>query len=88
MITVNSDTPYLGISFAEVLDIDTIQNLREGFGMMGMRFECNKPFKWRKSIKYSLQEKIVIKANSVITMRHRANRPLRAAGGSWMTAGD
>ena len=38
MITVNSDTPYLGISFAEVLGIDTIQNLREGFGMMGMRF--------------------------------------------------
>ena len=38
MITVKSDTPYLGISFAEVLDIDTIQNLREGFGMMGMRF--------------------------------------------------
>jgi len=38
MITVNSDTPYLGISFAEILDIDTIQNLREGFGMMGMRF--------------------------------------------------
>ena len=38
MITVNSDTPYLGISFAEVLDIDTIQNLKEGFGMMGMRF--------------------------------------------------
>ena len=38
MVTVNSDTPYLGISFAEVLDIDTIQNLKEGFGMMGMRF--------------------------------------------------
>ena len=38
MITVKSDTPYLGITFAEVLDIDTIQNLREGFGMMGMRF--------------------------------------------------
>ena len=38
MITVKSDTPYLGITFAEVLDIDTIQNLKEGFGMMGMRF--------------------------------------------------
>ena len=38
MITVNSDNPYLGISFAEILDIDTIQNLREGFGMMGKRF--------------------------------------------------
>ena len=38
MVTVNSDTPYLGISFAELLDYDIIQNLREGFGMMGMRF--------------------------------------------------
>lgn len=38
MITVKSDTPYLGISFAELLDYDIIQNLREGFGMMGMRF--------------------------------------------------
>lgn len=38
MITVKSDTPYLGISFGEVLDIDIIQNLKEGFGMMGMRF--------------------------------------------------
>ncbi|MBQ7554299.1 MAG: hypothetical protein IJT46_08115 [Bacteroidaceae bacterium] len=38
MVTVNSDTPYLGISFAEILDYDIIQNLREGFGMMGMRF--------------------------------------------------
>ena len=38
MITVNSDTPYLGITFAELLDIDIIQNLKEGFGMMGMRF--------------------------------------------------
>lgn len=38
MITVNSDTPYLGIPFAELLDFDIIQNLREGFGMMGMRF--------------------------------------------------
>ena len=37
MVTVNSDTPYLGISFAEILDIDTIQNLREGFGMMRIR---------------------------------------------------
>ena len=38
MITVKSDTPYLSITFAEVLEIDTIQNLKEGFGMMGMRF--------------------------------------------------
>ena len=38
MITINSDTPYLGISYAELLDFDIIQNLKEGFGMMGMRF--------------------------------------------------
>ena len=44
MITVKSDTPYLGISFAELLDYDIIQNLREGFGMMGMRF-TGKPSK-------------------------------------------
>ena len=44
MITVNSDTPYLGIPFAELLDFDIIQNLKEGFGMMGMRF-TGKPTK-------------------------------------------
>ena len=44
MITVNSDTPYLGIPFAELLDFDIIQNLKEGFGMMGMRF-TRKPTK-------------------------------------------
>ena len=38
MITSNSDIPYLGIAFADLLDIDIIQNLKEGFGMMGMRF--------------------------------------------------
>ena len=38
MVTVNSDTPYLGICFSNILDIDIIQNLKEGFGMMGMRF--------------------------------------------------
>ena len=38
MITINSDAPYLGIAFAELLDFDIIQNLKEGFGMMGMRF--------------------------------------------------
>lgn len=37
MVTAYSDTPYLGISFAEILDIDIIQNLKEGIGMMGMR---------------------------------------------------
>ena len=35
MITINSDTPYLGIAYAELLDFDIIQNLKEGFGMMG-----------------------------------------------------
>ena len=39
MVTVNSDTPYLVISFADIFDIDIIQNLKEGFGMMGMRFK-------------------------------------------------
>ncbi len=34
----------LGIAFAEVLDVETIQNLKEGFGMMGMRF-TGKPAK-------------------------------------------
>ena len=38
MIMVKSERPILDITFAEVLDIDTIQNLKEGFGMMGMRF--------------------------------------------------
>lgn len=44
MITVNSNTPYLGIPFAELLDFDIIQNLKEGYGMMGMRF-AGKPTK-------------------------------------------
>ena len=44
MITINSDTPYLGIPFVELLDFDIIQNLKEGFGMMGMRF-TGKPTK-------------------------------------------
>ena len=44
MITINSNTPYLGIPFEELLDFDIIQNLKEGFGMMGMRF-TGKPTK-------------------------------------------
>jgi len=43
MITVNSDTPYLGISFAEVLDIDTIQNLKEGFPRGADTIELRSP---------------------------------------------
>lgn len=38
MVTINTDTPTLGIAFAGVLDVDAIRNLKEGFGMMGMRF--------------------------------------------------
>ena len=38
MITVKSERPIFDMPFAEVLEVDTIQNLREGFGMMGMRF--------------------------------------------------
>ena len=44
MITINSDTPYLRITFVELLNFDIIQNLKEGFGMMGMRF-TGKPTK-------------------------------------------
>lgn len=44
MITINSDTPYLGIAYVDLLDFDIIQNLKEGFGMMGMRF-TGKPTK-------------------------------------------
>lgn len=38
MVTINTDTPMFGIAFAGVLDVDTIRNLKEGIGMMGMRF--------------------------------------------------
>ena len=36
--------PYLGIPFAQVLNVDIIQNLKEGLGMMGMR-STGKPTK-------------------------------------------
>lgn len=32
MITVNSDTPFLGIPFAKLLDFDIIKNLKQGKG--------------------------------------------------------
>lgn len=34
----------MAITFKEVLNVDSIQNLKEGFGMMGMRFK-GKPSK-------------------------------------------
>lgn len=44
MITIRTKTPDLAIPFADVLNVDTIQNLKEGLGMMGMRF-TGKPTK-------------------------------------------
>ena len=44
MITIKSDIPYLRISFAKVQDIDIIQNLKERFDMMEIRF-AGKPNK-------------------------------------------
>ena len=38
MITIKNKHPYLGIPFSQVLNVDIIQNLKEGLGMMGMRF--------------------------------------------------
>lgn len=44
MITIKSNTPYLSIPFRDVLNVDSIQNLKEGLGIMGMRFK-GKPTK-------------------------------------------
>ena len=44
MITVKTETPYLAITFKDVLNVDSVQNMKEGFGMMGMRFK-GKPSK-------------------------------------------
>ena len=38
MITIRTKIPYLAITFKEVLNVDTILNLKEGLGMMGMCF--------------------------------------------------
>ena len=46
MITIKNKHPYLGIPFSQVLNVDIIQNIKEGFGMMGMRF-TGKPNKAR-----------------------------------------
>ena len=39
MITIKSNTPYLSIPFRDVLNVDSIQNLKEGIRMMGMCFK-------------------------------------------------
>lgn len=44
MITLTTKLPDLSISFADVLNVDTIQSLKDGLGMMGMRF-TGKPTK-------------------------------------------
>ena len=44
MITFKHNTPDLSIPFADVLNVDTIQSLKDGLGMMGMRF-TGKPTK-------------------------------------------
>lgn len=44
MITIKTKTPYLAITFTDILNVDTIQNLKEGIGMMSMCFK-GKPTK-------------------------------------------
>ena len=44
MITITTKSPDLAISFEDVLNVDTIQSLKDGLGMMGMRF-TGKPTK-------------------------------------------
>lgn len=44
MITIATKSPVLAIPFADVLNVDTIQSLKDGLGMMGMRFS-GKPTK-------------------------------------------
>ena len=44
MITIATKSPDLAIPFADVLNVDTIQSLKDGLGMMGMRF-TGKPIK-------------------------------------------
>ena len=38
MITLTTKSPDLSTPFADVLNVDTIQDLKDGLGMMGMRF--------------------------------------------------
>lgn len=44
MITIKTKTPYLAITFTDILNVDTIQNLKEGIGMMSMCYK-GKPTK-------------------------------------------
>ena len=44
MIMFKHNTPDLDIPFADALNVDTIQSLKDGLGMMGMRFS-GKPTK-------------------------------------------
>ena len=44
MITLTTKSPDLSIPFADVLNVDTIHSLKDGLGMMGMRF-TGKPTK-------------------------------------------
>ena len=44
MITITTKSPDLSIPFTDVLNVDTIQSLKDGLGMMGMRF-TGKPTK-------------------------------------------
>ena len=44
MITLTTKSPDLSTPFADVLNVDTIQDLKDGLGMMGMRF-TGKPTK-------------------------------------------
>ena len=44
MITIKTKTPYLAIPFTDILNVDTIQNLKEGIGMISMCFK-GKPTK-------------------------------------------
>ena len=44
MITLTTKSPDLAIPFTDVLNVDTIKDLKDGLGMMGMRF-TGKPTK-------------------------------------------
>lgn len=44
MITLTTKSPDLSIQFADVLNVDTIQSLKDGLGLMGLRFTGN-PYK-------------------------------------------
>ena len=43
MITITTKSPDLAIPFADVLNVDTIQDLKDVLGMMGMRCQITAP---------------------------------------------